>query len=152
MFGVYMKQLKNMETVFLMNKSTLLLRHVKVRAFVQAGQVISSAFLPRKQDGGFLSVYDGDKISPEDSATNQETVLRSPSLAVFAITSEECQGIGPGDAGDLPACPVPLDDCPEHVHIDFTGLPSKSAYRIAAELLRDHAMERGLLWERPSIP
>lgn len=130
-----------------MNEATLLLRHIKNPIFVQAGMVISSVWMPRKQDNGFLSVYDGSKIGPEESAIHQKEVFKSPSVAVSAVTCGECKKLGPQNTWDLSVIEAPLENCSEHVHIDFNGLPSKSAYRVAAEALRDRANSRGLLWE-----
>ena len=130
-----------------MDDKTLLLRHVKSPNFIQADFVISSVFEPRKTDNGLLSVYDGSRITPEDSVKNQTVVFHSPSFAVVGIECRECKGLGPGGSYDLRVEESPVEGCPEHVHIDFNVLPSRSAFKVATRDLCQRSKKYGILWK-----
>lgn len=122
-----------------MNKSTLLYRQINA-CHIQNGYVSSSAFRPRKADNDKLSVYDGDKITPDQAFRHYTEDLKGSSEGVLGVTKEEC------DAESLPV----VEDYathPYHVLIDFSG-NSNNACRKISERLREAAVKRGWLFEK----
>ena len=71
-----------------MTGTTRLLRQIHP-SFVQAGFVTSQAFRPTPKDESKLSVYDGDRITPEAAYTHYTTVWELASAGVLAVTVDE---------------------------------------------------------------
>ena len=124
-----------------MNSGTLLLRQIHP-AWLRDNRVTSQAFLPTPKDLGFLSVYDGDNITPEDAWIHYTEVERLTSAGVIAVTIEECEQSGLRVSHD------PTPDNPEHITIDFNGLSRGQARRMARKLAT-LANERGWLFRPP---
>lgn len=124
-----------------MTNETLLLRQVHP-SFVQSGRVTSQAFRPTPKDAFFLSVYDGDQITPENSWIHFTSQDKCSSTGVMGVTVSECE------AEMLPVRtdPVPF---PEHVVIDFTGF-SENQIEKKCKKLRAKAQARGWLYRPPS--
>ena len=72
-----------------MNEDTLLYRQVSPSWLVN-GDFTSQTFLPTRKDNGFLSVYDGDRITAEDSWRHFVGALGRPSAGVAAVSVAEC--------------------------------------------------------------
>ena len=126
-----------------MNPATLLYRQVHP-SWVREGRVASLAFQPTPKDNGRLSVYDGDRISPEDAWHHYTTVLGLQSAGVVAVTLTECV------SWQLKVVADPLPAFPEHTLIDFAGLTGNRIRRVAQHL-RAAADVRGWLF-RPYLP
>ena len=119
-----------------MTDGTLLYRQIHP-GFVRDGRATSQAFKPTPKDRKRLSVYDGDRITAEESWRHY--ARRYPSVGVLAVSVAECE--------PLPVRPDP-QPFPEHVVIDFTEL-SRTAKNRKAKRLRRAANERG--WQyRPA--
>lgn len=119
-----------------MNDSTLLHRVIKPDWLLQDGRVSSQAFRPTKSDEGLLSVYDGDKISAEESHVHY---IKDPSkpvpIGVLAVSVQDCVET------DLPVRPDP-ETFPEHVLIDFRKFGTNQIKRKSRKLC-SVAMDRG---------
>lgn len=120
-----------------MNRSTLLYRQVNP-GWVINGDVNSQTFMPTKKDEGLLSVYDGDKITPNASWRHFNNYLGFDSAGVVAVSVAECEDL------QLPAIPDPTP-FPEHAVIDFTGLSRRMRER-KADSLKMAANARGWLY------
>jgi len=107
---------------------TQLLRQVHPN-FIQNGEVGSLAFRPNENDNGHLSVYDGDRATPEASHKHYTEVQKRKSAGVMAVTVQECTTLS------LPAASSPLPDFDAHAHIDFTGCDKKQERSKSKELL-----------------
>lgn len=120
-----------------MNLKTLLLRQVHP-CFVQDGKITSQAFRPTPKDEKKLSVYDGDKISPEKSYNHYCCQAGCTSHGVMAVSNEECatQELTVIEDG------IPF---PEHCSICFDNF-SKSQIEKKAKRLKRFAEERGWLF------
>jgi hypothetical protein len=125
-----------------MTGTTLLLRQIHP-GFVQAGFATSQAFRPSPKDESKLSVYDGDQITAEASFTHYTTVWNLKSVGTMAVTVDECF------AESLTASPDPLEDCPPHAVIDFTGLSTGQCEK-KAKKLNTKAEQRGWLHQETS--
>jgi hypothetical protein len=101
-----------------LSPETLLLRQVHP-SFVQNGRPTSEVFRPTPKDEDKLSVYDGDKISPEASWTHYTNVLTFKSAGVLAVGLTEVQG------QVLPVIADGVPFPPEHCSVDFSGLTKK---------------------------
>jgi hypothetical protein len=110
-----------------MSGATLLLRQIHP-SFVQAGYPTSQAFRPTPKDESKLSGYDGDQITAEASFVHYTEVRKLASVGAMALTVDECA------AEDLPALPDPLEDCPQHAIIDFTGLTDSQCHKKSKKL------------------
>ncbi len=121
-----------------MNAETLLLRQIHPH-WIQEGRVTSQAFRPTPKDENQLSVYDGDRITPEGSWRHYTAELKLSSVGVMAITHGQCdeQGLHVDPNG------VPF---PEHVLIDFSGMNKKTVER-TAKVLTGYARTRGWLYQ-----
>jgi hypothetical protein len=117
-----------------MKEVTLLHRQVNP-SWVQQGRVTSQLFKPTPKDGAKLSLYDGDQISAVDAFTHYTDELRLKSLGVMSISVGECA------ACNLKALPDPVP-FPEHVIVDFSGLPQNQVEK-KAKLLKAYAEARG---------
>ena len=119
-----------------MNDDTLLLRQVHP-SFVHDGRVTSQAFTPTPKDAKKLSVYDGDRFTPEES-WRHFTGEGFSSAGVVAVSVRECAAIE-----------LQVRSTPEvfegHVEIDFTGI-TEGSLKGKAKLLRVRATERGWLY------
>ena len=122
-----------------MNDDTLLFRNIHP-SFIQAGQVTSQAFRPTPKDENKLSVYDGDRISPEKAWDHFTGDPRCTSAGILAVSKGECQ------KQELPVV-TDGEPFPEHAFIDFTGL-AKSAVEKKAKFLRNAAMIRNWLFRK----
>ena len=123
-----------------MNDDTLLYRQVSPSWLVN-GEFTSQTFLPTRKDNGLLSVYDGDRITAEDSWRHFVGTLGHPSAGVAAVSVAECND------QQLPVRPDP-EAFPEHVLIDFTGLSNSQKERKAAAL-KAAALARGWQFRPP---
>jgi hypothetical protein len=123
-----------------LSPETLLLRQVHP-SFVQNGRPTSQVFRPTPKDDDKLSVYDGDKISPEASWTHYTNVLAFKSVGVLAVSLNEVLGEA--------VLPVIADNVPfpEHCSVDFTGL-AKTDVDKKAKQLASYAVSRGWLFQR----
>ena len=109
-----------------MNESTLLYRQVNPN-WVFNGKASSQTFMPTRKDQGLLSVYDGDKITPEVSWRHFNDTLGFDSIGVLGVSVAECQGL------QLPVRPAP-NLFLEHTVIDFNGLSRRVRERKADTL------------------
>jgi hypothetical protein len=123
--------------------TTLLLRQIHP-SFVQSGYPTSQAFRPTPKDEAELSGYDGDQISAEASFVHYTTVWKLASAGTMALTVDECS------AESLGVRPDPLEDCPEHAVVDFTGLTDKECYK-KSKKLQAKAQTRGWLHQPPAV-
>ena len=121
-----------------MTPATLLLRHIHPN-FVQAGRVTSQAFRPTPKDEGYLSVDNGDLITPHASWQRFTANPDYSSVGIMAVTCSECT---------QQALPVLADAAPypEHCAIDYTACPKKVIEQ-KAKVLRGLAQTRGWLWQ-----
>jgi hypothetical protein len=120
-----------------MNSLTLLLRQIHP-SFIQNGRVTSQAFRPTPKDENQLSVYDGDRISPDAAWRHFTADPICRSAGVMAVCYQECI------EQDVPviADGVPF---PEHVYLDFTGC-GKGEIERKSKVLAKHAQQRGWLY------
>ena len=127
-----------------MNSDTLLYRMVSPSFMKDDNNPTAQVFKPTRKDNGFLSVYDGDQISPRDAYehyTGSPPGLGQNAVGVLAVTVAECESL------DLAVTPDPAP-FPEHTLIDFSAL-SRGMVRYAADELRVIANARG--WQyRPN--
>ena len=128
-----------------MNARKMLLRQINID-WIRNDRITSQAFNPMPKHGGFLSTYDGDNISAEDSWRHFTEVENLTSVGVVAITVEECEG------SNLPVSHDPTPDNPEHMTIDFNGISGNRARKRAAQKLAALANDRGWLFRAPDIP
>lgn len=112
----------------------MLLRQIHP-SWVQEGNITSQAFQPTMKDEDRLSVYDGDRISPEESWEHYTKDLSFESVGVMGVTVKECKELGPIPKDD----PIPF---PEHIVIDFSSFGSSATKRIAKKL-KAKAVARG---------
>jgi len=119
-----------------MTAETLLLRQIHPN-FILNGFAGSVAFRPNDSDGGMMSVYDGDLISPLNAWIHYTTEQRLKSSGTMAISVEEC------DVAGLPARPDP-EPFLEHAVVDFTGLDAKQCRNVSKKL-QAKAIARGWL-------
>ena len=116
-----------------MNRNTLLFRQVSP-TWIQNGYPTSQAFKPAAKDKGYLSVYDGDMITAEESWLHHTHELGLVSVGVVAVSCDECA------AQALPVTPDP-EPFPSHVTIDFNG-HTRAQIRIKAKQLSTFANKR----------
>ena len=109
-----------------MNNETLLLRQINPE-WVRNDRVTSQAFTPTPKDESELSVYDGDRITPEQSWIHFTSTLGNRSVGVLAVTVGECE------ANETTARSDP-NPYPEHVVIDFSDMTRSHARRVGKEL------------------
>ena len=107
--------------------ATLLLRQIHP-SFVQDGFPTSQAFRPTPKDESELSIYDGDLITVELSFNHYTMTWKLASVRVLALSVDECS------AKSRPACPDPLENCPEYAVVDFTGHTDKECYKKSKKL------------------
>lgn len=129
-----------------MNSSTILLRQVHpsfVQADIISSQVFtitSQAFRPTPKDEGVLSLYNGEKFTPEVSHRHFTSESKNQSFGVVGVTGGECDTLQLkwGEDND------PFDG---HSYIDFNGLTGKEIEK-KAKLLKKVAMQRGWLFKQ----
>lgn len=121
-----------------MTPSKLLLRQVHP-GFVQAGRIASQVFRPTPKDEGYLSVDNGDLITPQLAWQHFAANPAVASAGTMAVTWAQCEEL---------ALPVQADAVPypEHCSIDYTAHPKK-AIEHKAKILRVHAQMLGWLWQ-----
>lgn len=126
-----------------MNSNTLLHRQINP-AWMQAGDVTSQAFKPTSKDEGFLSVYDGSKITAEDAWKHYTGTPRCFSIGVLAVSCGDCADQG------LQVIP---DPAPHYAHavIDFTRCTVNKTKK-KAKLLKEAAMKRGWQYQADVTP
>lgn len=124
-----------------MNGATLL-RQIHP-SFVQNGYPTSQAFRPTPKDESKLSGYDGDRIGAEASFVHYTTTWNLVSSGTMAVTVDECV------TEELPSRSDPLEDCPEHTVIDFTGFVDKRCHK-KSKKLQAKARDRGWLHQPPA--
>ena len=100
-----------------MTNKTPLFRQIHPN-FFQNGYPTYIAFRPFPRDEGYLLVYDGDLISPEQSYKHYTNERKLKSGGVMAVSVEECASLA------LPAASSP-EEFKEHAHIDFTACDKK---------------------------
>lgn len=123
-----------------MNADTRLYRQVnpnfiRTDPHTRQERCTSQAFYPSEQDRK-LSVYDGDRITAENSWLHFTTAAGLKSGGVVAVAVKDCIEL------ELPVIPdgIPY---PEHVSIDFTALSSRNQIATKAKLLRAAAAAYG---------
>ena len=89
------------------------------------------------KDECMLSVYDGDRISPEDALAHFVKTLNCSSVGVLAVNVAECEA-------EVLAVREDYEKHPYHALIDFSGKEKKEFRKIAIRL-RDKAVHRGWL-------
>ena len=109
-----------------MTPETLLLRQVHPH-WVREGRITSQVFSPTPKDKKRLSVYDGDKITPEEAYVHYTQRSGLSSVGIMGVTVAEC------DQENLPVVPEPVA-FPEHVVIDFSACPNAEIKRKAKRL------------------
>lgn len=117
-----------------MNDETLLQRQIHP-SWVQESRATSQAFRPGAQDGGLLSVYDGDLIAPYEAWCHYTGTLKRSSYGVCSVTVAECSAASLSAQSDATTFP-------EHAVIDFGGRGRSEADR-CAKILAKHAHTRG---------
>ena len=117
-----------------MNRDTLLFRQVSP-SWMQDGQPTRQAFTPTSKDNGYLSVYDGDMITAEESWLYHTQKLGFISVGVVAVSCDECAAL------ELPVEPDPAP-FPSHATINFTG-HTRAQIREKAKELSEAANQRG---------
>lgn len=116
-----------------MNQETLLYRQVP-SYHIQCGHVSSCVFRPRKtRDNNKLSVYDGDKITPEKAFIHYTEQLKADSIGILSISNLECLAEELQVYGDYKSNPY-------HVLIDFS-LRTDFIKEIS-ERLKNNALKR----------
>ncbi|GAB3560413.1 hypothetical protein [Spirosoma fluminis] len=108
---------------------------VSTQAFLQQEDVSSLSFTPKRDDNNLLSVYNGDKFTPEQSYSHY--TQKFISYGVLSISKSECESIEPLTANE------DNDPFDGHSHIDFSKVESKGKIKVKAQNLRDIAIKRG---------
>ena len=96
-----------------MNRKTLLFRQISP-SWMREGCPTRQAFTPTAKDKGYLSVYNGDMVTAEESWLYHTQELGLISVGVIAVSLGECAAL------ELPVTPDP-ESFPSHVIINFTG-------------------------------
>ena len=117
-----------------MNRNTLLLRQVSP-SWMRDGRPTRQAFIPTAKDKGYLSVYDGDMITAEESWLHHTQKLGLISVGVVAVSCDECAAL------ELPVAPDP-EPFPSHVTINLNGY-TRAQIRRKAKVLSILANARG---------
>ena len=118
-----------------MNDDTLLFRQVHPD-FIDGGEPTTQAFKGNSNSQDRLSVYDGDKITAEDSWRHYVGSLKKRSAGVVAVTVGECR------AAKLNIRPDSSSEFPEHVLIELGEMTRGERKNVAADLT-DIAKKRG---------
>ena len=125
-----------------MTSKTNLLRQVHP-SFIQAGKITSQVFKPTTKDENKLSVYNGDRIKPEDAFEHYCALPRCRSVGILAVTKGEC---------DIQKVPVHEDGIPfpEHCFMNFEKFSKKEIDKIA-KFLKIFAEKRGWLYQEKNV-
>lgn len=123
-----------------MNQETLFYRQIPEWLIKPDGHVCSRAFQPTRQDDHMLSVYDGDKITPQEAFTHFTERLKCSSVGILAVSGKECIKETLSFHADYSL------QNPCHALIDFSG-KNKYACQKISEHLRYAALERGWLFK-----
>ncbi len=126
----------------------LLLRQIDER-FVdpETSAVQSSAFAPKKDDNGHMSVDRAVIWTCEESFHWYSRNFSRDPVGTAALLVQECLETGQREGKDLPALATPIKDKnPAHASIDFTRF-TKSKMKKLAKILRHKAHARG--WQYP---
>lgn len=118
-----------------MNDDTLLLRQIHPRA-ISGNVVWKTVFIPSESDKGCLSVYDGDKITPEEAWIHYTEIEGRESKGVMAVTVAQCKKLG------LSVISAPTITSPAHALIDFTHLLTSNQIEKIAKKLRNNAQAK----------
>ena len=124
-----------------MNDNTWLYRQIHPSA-VRNGRVEIAQFKPKGRDDGQLSVYDGDRFTPEQAwlhftSQRNQSGSYNESAGVLGFTVKECR--------DLDVEPKPDPSAfVGHVQIDYSDCENKT--KVAREL-RKAAWARGWCYE-----
>lgn len=121
-----------------MKDTTMLLRQVHP-SFIHAGKVSSQVFRPTPKDEAKLSMYNGDKITPEAAFEHFTKKLGFASNGVLGLEKQECVEQNLAVIDDA----FPFE---EHCSLDFSGLPKKEVEKIA-KVLKLRAEKRGWLFQ-----
>lgn len=97
----------------------------------------SQTFTPTPKDEGYLSMYNGDKYTPEESYKHYTSNPSFVSAAVLSVSILEVASVKDLDTTEDN---YPFDG---HTYIDFSKLTSKGILKKKSQKLRDIAMERG---------
>ncbi|OIN59963.1 hypothetical protein [Arsenicibacter rosenii] len=108
---------------------------VSTQAFIKENDVASLSFVPKESDNNKLSVYNGDKFTPEQAYDHY--TQKFTSFGVLSISKSECDSITPLSVAE------DNDPFDGHSYIDFTAISSKNQIKIKAQKLRDTAIKRG---------
>ena len=117
-----------------MKADTLLLRQVSP-SWMRDERPTRQAFIPGAKDKGYLSVYDGDLITAEESWLHYTHELGLISVGVVAVSCDECAAL------ELPVAPDPAP-FPSHTTINFNGY-TRAQIRRKAKVLSILANQRG---------
>jgi hypothetical protein len=128
-----------------MHQNTLLLRQVHP-SFVQADKIssqvfniTSQVFRPTPKDENKLSVYNGERFTPEVSYTHFKKIdENNKSYGVVAVTVQEC-------GSENLSCEEDNDPFDGHSIIDFTSLNNGQIEK-KAKKLKAFAITRGWLY------
>lgn len=125
-----------------MTEATILLRQVHP-SWVQGDTISQQAFTsqtfkPTAKDEGLLSVYHGDKFSPEEAFEHFTTTQGLISKGIVGVSKGECDAIPIGVLEDND----PFDG---HCSLDYREM-SSNAIKKTAGILKNHAQTRGWLY------
>lgn len=134
-----------------MDDDNPLYRHIKIEKFINNTKILRNAFRPRGTDNGCLSVYDGKKMTVEESFRNQEINFQSLSLAAAKLIVGDCKGVGRNKDVDLDVVESPIEKNPAHVHIDFNKRPLAVSINEIADTLCERANKYGVIFPENRI-
>jgi hypothetical protein len=121
-----------------MNKDTLLLRQVNP-VFIQSDIITSQVFRPTPKDNKRLSVYNGDRITPENAFLHYTNQLMLRSYGIVGVSKSECDGL---------EIPINEDGSPflEHCTLIFEKF-AKNEIEKKALFLKNFALKRGWIYK-----
>ena len=128
-----------------MTGKTILLRQINPKfKSAQAPGFTYNVFIPASRDLNNttntyeLSVYDGDRITPENAFTKHNSLFKGKTVGVCGIACSEVDALGVLHDSS------PTQKIQEHAHIDFCTGDKKHAKKIALQLFA-RAERRGRL-------
>lgn len=95
----------------------------------------SLSFTPNENDQKKLSVYNGEKFTPEESYEHYVKALKS--FGTLSVSIAECTSI---DLLSVTEDNQPFDG---HTFVDFTKVEIEKQIKVKAGKLRDFAVQRG---------
>lgn len=101
-------------------------------------QITSSVFVPTPKDDNKLSVYNGNKYTPEESFTHFTKNFQS--AGVVSVMVEECKSINLN-------CVEDNDPYDGHSYIDFETL-KKNQIKVKAQQLKGMAIKRDWTYKK----